>query len=222
MDIEGMGDVVVAQLLTKKKIRDLADIYSLGKEDFLELDLFADKRAENLVEAINKSRQQPLEKLIYGFGIPNVGEKSAQVLAEKFLSLDKLSQASLEDLEGTSDVGPVVSSSIHEYFASSRVKDQLKKLKTHGVNPRYEPVVVAGGGLSGKTIVFTGELMQMTRNEAEAKVRTLGGKTADSVSKKTSFVVVGENPGSKFKKAQSLGVEILSEEAFLARIKKLS
>ncbi len=222
MDIEGMGDAVVAQLLTKNKIKDLADIYSLAKHDFLELDLFADKRAENLVEAIEKSKQQPLEKLIYGFGIPNVGEKSAQVLAEKFLSLGKLSLASLEDLEATSDIGPVVSSSIHEYFESSRVKDQLKKLKTHGIDPRHKPVVVVGGGLSGKTVVFTGELMQMTRSEAEAKVRTLGGKTADSVSKKTSFVVVGESPGSKFKKAQSLGVETLSEEAFLARIKKLS
>lgn len=223
MDIEGMGEVVVKQLLEKKLVKSLSDIYDLTKDDFLTLDLFADKRAENLVMAIEKSKSRPLEKLIFGLGIPNVGEKSGMVLAEHFGSMDRLSQASVEELTAVPDVGPVVASSIHEFFNAARVQATLKSLKNHGVDPKQSRSERSGSGpLVGKSVVFTGELSQMTRSEAESKVRALGGRTSDSVSKKTSFVVVGENPGSKFQKASSLGVEILSEEAFLARLKKLA
>lgn len=223
MDIEGMGDAVVAQLLKNKMIQSLADIYALKKDDFLKLDLFADKRAENLVEAIEKSKSQPLEKLIFGLGIPNVGEKSARVLADQFGSLDALASASEDTLTRINDVGPVVSKSILDFLKNPRVKETIKKLKTYGVDPKQaKSVVDPNSPWIGKSVVFTGELTQMSRSEAEAKVRSLGGKTSDSVSKKTSFVVVGDSPGSKFKKAQSLGVEILTEEAFLARLKKLS
>jgi DNA ligase (NAD+) len=222
MDIEGMGEAVVQQLLQKPGLKNVADIYDLTKDDFLKLELFADKRAENLMEAIEKSKKQPLERLIYGLGIPNVGEKSAYVLAQHFGSLEKLAEANEEELTRVPDVGPVVADSIREFFKSARVRETLKKLKGHSINPKFKRPEGSSSALEGKSFVFTGELKTMTRPEAEAKVRELGGRTSDSVSKKTDFVVVGENPGSKFKKAQSLDVRILSEESFLDYLKKLS
>ncbi len=222
MDIEGMGEAVVQQLLKTPGLKSVADIYDLTKEDFLELELFADKRAENLVAAIKKSKQQPLERLIFGLGIPNVGEKSASVLAAHFKTIDKLESADENDLTKVPDVGPVVASSIKDFFKSHRVKSSVKNLQKHGINPKYVEPEMGSAVLSGKSFVFTGELTSLTRTEAEAKIKELGGKSVDSVSKKTSFVVVGENPGSKFKKAQTLGVEILSEKAFLEFLKKVS
>lgn len=222
MDIEGMGDAVVHQLLEKPGLDNVADLYDLTEKDFLNLELFAEKRAENLMQALEKSKQRPLENLIYGLGIPNVGEKSAYVLARHFGTLKKLEQATAEELERVPDVGPVVSSSIAEFFKSPRVKETIKKLEHHGINSKFVAAEGSSNLLEGKTIVFTGELTTMTREEAEAKVRNMGGKASGSVSKKTDMVVAGESAGSKLKKAQDLKVPVLTEQAFLDYLKKLT
>ena len=221
MDIEGMGEAVVAQLHRTPGLKNVADIYDLTKEDFLKLELFAEKRAENLVTAIAASKTRPLDKLIYGLGIPHVGEKSAFVLAERFGTLDALAAASEDELTRVPDVGGVMANAIRRFFDQPRVKETLKSFKRHGIHPRFEKT--AGGDLlAGKTVVFTGELTSFTREEAERTVRMLGGKAAGSVSRKTDFVVAGPNAGSKLKKAHDFGVKVLSEDAFLKMIKKVS
>jgi DNA ligase (NAD+) len=223
MDIEGMGEAVVHQLVEKPGLKDVADIYDLKKEDFLDLELFADKRAENLIAAIQKSKKQTLDKLIYGFGIPHVGEKTALTLAETFQNLQNLSNATETDLLSASDIGPVVASSIRKFFDSKKVQESLQKLKKVGINPIYEiSKNKENTVLSQKTVVFTGELKTMTRSEGERLVHSLGGKASGSVSSKTDFLVAGENAGSKLAKAERLKVPILSEEAFLKMIKKVS
>jgi DNA ligase (NAD+) len=223
MDIEGMGEIVVHQLLEKSLIADVADIYSLTKKDFLTLDLFANKRAENLVSAIEKSKQQSLEHLIYGLGIPNVGEKTALILAEQFGTITSLSNATEDELTRTTEIGPVIAKSIHTFFQLPKVQSTIKKLKNRGIDPTYKAVATATiTPFSGKTIVFTGELKSMSRPEAETMVRKAGGKSSGSVSKKTHFVVAGESAGSKLEKAKTLGVTILTEEAFLSMMKKVS
>lgn len=223
MDIEGMGEIVVHQLLEKSLIADVSDIYALTKKDFLTLDLFADKRAENLVSAIEKSKQQSLEHLIYGLGIPNVGEKTALILAEQFGTITSLSNATEESLTRTTEIGPVIAKSIHIFFQLPKVQSTIKKLKNRGIDPTYKAMATATNTpFSGKTIVFTGELKSMSRPEAETMVRKAGGKSSGSVSKKTHFVVAGESAGSKLEKAKTLGVTILTEEAFLSMMKKVS
>lgn len=222
MDIEGLGDVVVGQLVHKFKFRDVADVYSLKKEDLLKLDLFADKRAENLLSAIEKSKKQGLERLIYGLGIRHVGERAAYVLAERFGSLDALVNAGEDDLRRVPDVGPVVANTIRQFFKLPRVHETIQKLKRHGINPHFEKKSVEGSPFTNKSVVFTGELKTMPRSEAERKIRTLGGRPSGSVSPKTDFVVVGEKPGSKYEKAKALGVKILSEDAFLSIINKVT
>ncbi len=222
MDIEGMGDAVVHQLLEKPGLKDVADIFTLTKSDFLELELFAEKRAENLVKAIETAKTRPLERLIFGLGIPDVGERTAYTLARKFENLSALAEATEEDLTKAQDIGPVIAQSILRYFSQARVRETIKKLVKRGVNPVFEKQEGGGDVLAGKTVVFTGELLEMSRDEAERLVRTLGGKATGSVSAKTTYLVVGDSPGSKVAKAQKLGVEVLTERAFLTMIKKLS
>ncbi len=222
MDIEGMGEAVVHQLLEKPGLKDMADIYSLTKEDFLGLELFADKRAENLVNAIETSRSQPLERLIYGLGIPHVGEKTAFVLAERFGTMGALMKADEAELQAVSEVGPVLANSIKTFLSTPRFEKTWKKLEKAGVNPKHVKVQIASSPFTGKSVVFTGELQKNTRDEAERLVRMAGGKPSGSVSAKTGYVIVGENPGSKYTKAQKLGVQILDEEAFLKLMKKVS
>jgi DNA ligase (NAD+) len=223
MDIEGMGEAVVHQLFEKKLLRDAGDIYSLSEKDFLGLELFAEKRADNLVKAIHKSKGQPLEKLIYALGISDVGEKMAEELADNFNTIEALSHASEDELTAVADVGPVVAASIRDYFDSAHTQAMIKKLKSAGVNPKAEKKqVITNSTFSGKTVVFTGEMTAFSRSEAEKLIKTLGGKASGSVSKKTDFVVAGENAGSKLAKAKELGVPVLSEETFLSMTKKLS
>jgi DNA ligase (NAD+) len=223
MDIEGMGEVVVHQLLEKPGLSNVADIFTLTKENFLKLDLFADKRAENLVDAIQRAKERPLDRLLFGLGIRNVGEKAAYLLAENFGSLDGLAQATKEQLMSIHEIGPVVAESIFEFFRLARVKETIQKLKKAGVDPRFErPKTVENSQFSGKTFVFTGELGSMTREQGESRVRELGGNFSGSVSKKTNFVVVGENAGSKLTKAKSLGVPVIDEATFLEMLKKVS
>ncbi|MFN0118124.1 MAG: NAD-dependent DNA ligase LigA [Elusimicrobiota bacterium] len=222
MDIEGMGEAVVAQIIKKSGIKDFSEIYDLKKEDLLELELFADKRAENLINAIEKSKKQSLEKLIFALGIPNVGEKTAYTLAEKFRNIDALSNASESQLLSVSEIGPTIASSIQVFFSLIKVKESLKKLKSKGINPVFHSSTLqVQSEFSGKTVVFTGEMKSMSRSEAEKLVRQLGGKPSGSVSAKTDFVVAGPEAGSKLTKAKSLGVKVIDEEAFLIIVKKV-
>ena len=220
MDIEGLGESVVEQLVRKGLVKNFADIYSLRKEDFLKLELFADKRAQNLLDAIGESKERPLSRLLFALGIRHVGEKAAETLAEEFGSLHGLMEAKEEELQRIPEVGPALAGSVREFFQQKEVKRLIDRLKQVGLNMKQERVAKGPQILAGKTFVFTGELKGYSREEAEELVKNLGGKASSSVSSKTSYVVVGESPGSKYGKAKTLGVPILSEEEFEKLIKK--
>jgi len=220
MDIEGLGEAVVEQLVKNGLVKDFADIYSLRKEDFLKLELFAEKRAQNLVDAIDKSKERSLSRLLFALGIRHVGEKAAETLAEEFGSLDSLMEARQEQLETIPEVGPALSGSVREFFQQKEIRRLVERLKKAGLNMEQEKVKKGPQILAGKTFVFTGELKGYSREEAEQLVKNLGGKASSSVSRSTSYVVAGESPGSKYDKAKTLGVSILSEEEFEKLIKK--
>ena len=214
MNIDGLGEASVEQLTDKKLVVKFSDIYRLKKEDLLALDLFKDKKAGNLLAQIEASKKQPLSRLVYALGIPHIGEKSARVLAERFKTMKALMNVMPEELGRVSDIGPVIAKSVTGFFSEKHVRELAQEFESLGVNMN-EPEKNKGSKLEGKSFVFTGELKGLTREEAERRVRELGGKEASSVSSKTSYVVAGENPGSKYEKAKKLGVPILSEEEFL-------
>ncbi|TRZ49451.1 NAD-dependent DNA ligase LigA [bacterium] len=219
MDIEGMGVAVIEQLVSKGMVRDFADIYSLKKADFLRLELFKEKKAENLLSAIEKSKKQPLSRFLYGLGIRHAGEKAAYVLAKKFRTLDNLIQAGKEDFDAIYEVGSVMAESIVNFFRQADTRALIKKIKAAGFNPQ-ELIAAAGkSGLTGKNVVFTGQLAGFSRSSAENLVRQLGGNAASGVSKNTDFLVAGENPGSKYEQAKKLGVKIINEKGFQEMIK---
>jgi len=218
MDVEGLGETAVSQLISKNMVSDFADIYYLKKDDLLKLELFKDKKAQNLLDAIEKSKNRPLSRLLFGLGIRNIGEKAAIVLAEKFLTLDDLMKATVDDLQKIYEVGPVAAEAVVKFFAMPETKKLVEKLKKTGTNMKEE-IKTGPKILEGKTYVFTGELKNFSRTDAAAKVRQLGGNAASSVSQKTDFVVAGDNPGSKYKKAQKLGVKIILEDEFLKMIR---
>lgn len=224
LDIEGLGEKVVAQLLEQDLIESVADLYRLRFEQVVELEGFAEKSAQNLIDAITESKQTTLPKLIYALGIPQVGETTAQQLAESFGTLQNLAQASDETLQAVEDVGPIVAQCILDFFASPTNQLILKDLATLGVS--YPEIEVADNSvakpLSGQTFVVTGTLSAMTRSEAKARLQALGAKVAGSVSKNTDMVIVGEAAGSKAAKAEQLGVEMSDEDAFLALLESLS
>jgi len=220
IDIEGLGEAVVEQLVRNGLVRDFADIYSLRKEDFLKLELFAEKRAQNLLDAIEKSKERPLTRLLFALGIRHVGEKAAETLAEHFGSLDALMEAKEEELQKIPEVGPALAGSVREFFQQKEIKRLIDRLKKAGLNMKQERAEKGPQILAGKTFVFTGELRGYSRAEVEELLKNLGGKASSSVSRKTSYVVVGEVPGSKYDKAKALGVPILSEEEFERLIKK--
>lgn len=219
MNIDGLGESSVEQLTSKKLVAKFSDIYRLKKENLLGLELFKDKKAANLLAQIEASKQQPLSRLVYALGIPHIGEKSARVLAEHFKTMKALMHAGLDDLGRVSDIGPIIARSVTGFFSEKHVRELAHELESLGVN-MAEPEKEKGSGLEGKSFVFTGELKAMTREEAELRVRELGGKEASSVSSKTSYVVVGAEPGSKYDKAKKLGVQILNEEEFLKIVAK--
>ena len=222
MDIEGMGEAVVRQLIEKKLVRDFADIYDkskLNKENLLKLELFKDKKADNLLAAIEKSKKQPLSRLIYGLGIRHVGEKAAFVLAQKFGRLDNLIKARPEDLDEIYEVGEVVSGSLVGFFRQKSTHELIRKIKSAGLNLKEERAVSRRPGLSGKSFVFTGELKNFSRSEAERLIRQFGGNASSSVSKNTDFLVAGDNPGSKYEKAKKFGVKIINEDKLREMIK---
>ena len=219
MDIEGMGESVVTQLVQKGIIKDFTDVYALSKKDLLRLELFKDKKANNLLMAIERSKQQPLSRLIFGLGIRHVGEKAAYTLAQRFKTMDNLMQAKLADLESIHEVGSVMASSIVEFFKQSSTQKLVEKLKQFGLNMQEKTVTSKTTPLSNKRVVFTGELVNFSRQEAEDIARKRGANISSSVSKNTDFVVGGKNPGSKYTKAKKLRVKIINEAQFKEMIK---
>lgn len=215
MNIEGLGVSVTDQLAEKKLVRSFADIYRLKKEALLGLELFQDKKADNLLAEIEQSKKQPLSRLIFALGIRHIGEKTARVLAAHFSAMPAFMAADEAALSRVGDVGPVIAHAIAEFFKSKETRELLSELETLGLNMKEPERKASGAGLEGKTFVFTGELKSMTRSEAQGRVREMGGKEVSSVSSKTSYVVAGSDPGSKFDKAKKLGVTILTEEEFL-------
>ena len=220
MDIDGLGEAITDALLERGYINEFSDIYDLNFLHLLSLENFKDKRAQNLLDAIEASKQKPLSKLLFAFGIAFVGEKTAEILADRFGTLDALKQASLEELQTIPEVGLKVSQSIDDFFHNPKAAEQIEKLRAHGLNFTQPKKQLSGNVLDGKTLVFTGELKSMTRTQAERLAHEYGGKTSGSVSKKTSYVVAGEAAGSKLKKAQELGVPVLTEDEFYALIGK--
>jgi DNA ligase (NAD+) len=214
LDMQGLGEAVVDQLVDAGRVKDVAGLYDLKKQDFLKLELFADKRAENLLAQIAESKGRPLERLIFGLGIRQVGEKTAETLAQLY-DLEGLAAASQEDLTKIPEVGPIVAASIRGFFHSGESKTLLARLKAAGLNFKRSQKKTTGAKFAGQTFVFTGELETMTREEAEEKVKALGGKASGSVSAKTAFVVAGANAGSKLRKANELGVRVMTEKEFL-------
>ncbi len=210
---------MVDQLVDNNLISDYGDTYYLRFEAIRSLERMGDKSAHNLIDAIEKSKNNTLGRFIYALGIRHVGEHIADVLARTFHSIDKISEQSLEDLTKTAEIGPVVAQSIYDFFRNPATKKVLKKLKKAGIKFAEKPRSPAAMKLAGKTFVFTGELKGYSRPEAEELIRNLGGGASSSVSKKTDFVVAGENPGSNYEKAKQSGVKIIDEERFNKIIK---
>lgn len=214
MDIVGLGDSAVDQLVARGLVKDVADVYALEKDALLELELFADKKADNLLAQIEASKSKPLDRVLNALGIRQVGEKTAEVLAER-MSIDELLAADEAAFQAVPDVGPIVAKSLHAFFSSKTGRRLVERLRAAGVSmPKNERRVTAGAPFSGMTFVFTGALSLFTRDEAEEKVKSLGGKASGSVSAKTTYLVAGEDAGSKLKKAQALGVKVLTEKEF--------
>ncbi|HPF87144.1 MAG TPA: NAD-dependent DNA ligase LigA [Candidatus Limiplasma sp.] len=217
MDIEGFSEKTADQLYDQLGVRDPADLYLLTAEAVLPLEGFQQKRAENLISALQESKHCVLDAFLFGLGIPNVGRKTARDLADTFGSLDKLTDATEEQLIAIPDVGAIVTASILEFFSFAENREMIRRLLDAGVTPVYERNV-ASDNLLHQTVVITGTLPTLSRQEAEALVARHGGHAASSVSKKTAFVVAGEKAGSKLQKAQALGIPVLTEAEFLQKI----
>lgn len=217
-EIYTVGPKIITRFKDEGLISDAADLFALEVGDINTLERFGEKSAENIIASINQHRNIPLARFIYALGINNVGEQTSEDLADHFGSLEKLMAASEQQINDIENIGPVVSNSVAEFFKHKENQKFITKLFSNGVSV-INPAKKHAGKLTGKTFVITGTLQTMGRDEAKAKIKSLGGKTAESVSKNTSYVVVGDSPGSKYQKAQKLGVEILEEKAFLNLIK---
>ncbi len=212
MNIDGFSEKTAYQLFDELDLKSLPQLYEIKVEDLLGLERFADKKAENLVNAIENSKNCDLDSFIYALGIPNVGEKTAKDLVKRFKSLEALKNATFDELIAINDVGDVVANEIIEFFHDKEIVDNIDKLFNLGVNPKYKEIEVsAESPFFGKTVVLTGTL-SIGRNEAKEIIERLGGKVSGSVSKKTDYVIAGEEAGSKLDKAKELGVTVLSEE----------
>jgi DNA ligase (NAD+) len=217
-DIVGLGPKIVDRLIDEGLIEDPADLFLLKEGDLLPLERFAEKSAKNLITAIQSKKEITLARFIYALGIRNVGEETAQDLAEHFGSIEKLRKASLEELQKVMDIGPVVAKSIYDFFKEKRNLKFIEKLKKVGVKI-VEEKKPKKQTLKGLTFVFTGGLETMSREEAKKKVRELGGEVTESVSKRVNYVVVGREPGSKLEKAKKLGIKTINEKEFLSMLK---
>ena len=223
MNIEGLGEKVVEQLYEANLIRNIADLYKLKKEELMKLERMGDKSSDNLLRAIEQSKENSLERLLFGLGIRFVGAKAAQTLAETCLTMDELASKTREELQEIDEIGEKMADSIVRYFEKPEVAELIEELKALGVNMTYKGPVrteaEAGDSIfAGKTVVLTGKLSQFTRSEAKAEIEALGGKVTGSVSRKTDLVIAGEDAGSKLAKAQELGIQIMDEDEFQANL----
>lgn len=217
MDIDRVGEKLLATLMREGLVNDPADLYMLTKEQLVKLERMGEKSAQNVLDSIEASKHRPLYRLIWALNIRHVGEKAAQLLADHFGSLDALMQASEEEIMAIEGIGPTIARSIVEYFANPQYRDIIERLRAAGVRLADEPRAQnesADGPLAGRSFVVTGRLARSTRSQIEARIKALGGAVSDSVTKKTDFLVVGEDAGSKLAKAQKLGTAILDEETF--------
>ncbi|HLW58384.1 MAG TPA: NAD-dependent DNA ligase LigA [bacterium] len=214
LNIDGVGPKLFQQLLDRELIRDPADLFSLTKAQVLTLDRMADRSADNVIAAIDRSRRPTLARLVYGFGIRHVGLHVAEVLARHFPTIDRLADAGFEEISDAPGIGPAIAESVREYFSRSATRALLKKLEAAGVRPQA-PAAPGGGRLLGKIFVFTGTLERFSRRDAAGRVTALGGIVADAVGPKTSYLVAGVEPGTKIARAHKLGITVLDELEFL-------
>jgi len=222
MNIDGLGEKVIEQLYREGLIQDISDLYALTKEQLLELERMGDKSASNLIEAIEDSKSNSMERLLFGLGIRHVGERGARILSEHFGSMDQLKQANLEELIAIHEIGDKMADAVVTYFEKEEVLALVERLRERGVNLSYTGTIVrveeGANAFAGKKIVLTGKLENMTRQEAGERIEALGGKLSGSVSKKTDLLIAGEEAGSKLDKAQDLGVEVWNEERLLMEL----
>jgi DNA ligase (NAD+) len=218
MDIEGLGEKLIAQLVDAGLVKSIPDLYRLTREQLIGLERMGEKSADNLLKGIEASKSRGLARLLAGLSIEHVGVSVAELLANEFGNIDELMNASVERLSRINGIGPIMAEDIHKYFQSTLARQTIKELRSFGVKmeaeARPKPAQLGGNDLSGKTFVVTGTLKNYSREEIERLIKDLGGKAAGSVSKKTSYVVAGEDPGSKLARAKELGVPVLSEEEF--------
>lgn len=220
MNIDGLGDQIIEDFYNMKYIKEIPDIYQLDhyRDELTELEGYGDKSIDNLLTAIENSKKNSLERLLFGLGIPNVGEKTSKVLAMHYETLEKLKNASFEELNSIPDIGEIIAKSIIDFFTNEKNQQVIEQLKEIGVNTVYTgPKVEMNDNFYNKTFVITGTLTKYTRDEVEEKIELLGGKTSSSVSGKTTAVIVGENPGSKYEKALKLNIPIWNEEELESR-----
>ncbi|TDB53917.1 MULTISPECIES: NAD-dependent DNA ligase LigA [Bacillaceae] len=225
MNIDGLGEKVITQLFKEELITDVADLYELTKEQLIELERMGEKSADNLLKAIEASKENSLERLLFGLGIRHVGAKAAKTLAQQFDTMDKLQKATYDELVTINEIGDKMADAIVTYFSQEEVQELLRELQEAGVNMTYKgpkPVNVGDSDsvFAGKTIVLTGKLEELGRNEAKAEIEALGGKVTGSVSKKTDLVIAGEDAGSKLAKANELGIEVWDEARLLIELNK--
>ena len=214
MDIEGLGPAVIKALVERELIQNPADIYTLKKEDIADIERMGEKSAQNLIDAIEKSKTNPLWRLVFGLGIRHIGAKAAKLIETEFEGMDDLSKASLESLCNIEGIGDIMAESVVEFFSLDGSKELISRLENVGVNMK-STLEKSEGKFTGKTFVLTGALPTLTRPEATAIIEGLGGKASSSVSKKTDFVVAGEAAGSKLEKANALGITVITEEDLL-------
>ncbi|MFC7372492.1 NAD-dependent DNA ligase LigA [Fictibacillus iocasae] len=223
MNIDGLGEKVVAQLFKEKLIEDVADLYVLERERLLQLERMGEKSVDNLLDAIEKSKDNSLEKLLFGLGIRHVGAKAAKTIAQKFENMDSLMNASRDELLAIDEIGEKMAESIELYFSKPEVTELVEELRSRGVNMEYKgPKLVKAEDIdsifAGKTVVLTGKLSILSRNEAKEKLERLGAKVTGSVSKNTDMLIAGEDAGSKLEKAQSLGVPVMNEQELIDQL----
>ncbi|MDU6877924.1 MAG: NAD-dependent DNA ligase LigA [Clostridium botulinum] len=219
MNIAGFSEKTAEQLFEKLDIKSIGDLYKIRKEELLTLDKFGDKKSQNLINAIENSKNCDLPSFIYALGIPNVGKKTASDLVAKFKTLENIKNATMEQLVEVPDVGEIVAKSIYDFFADEKIINNIEELLNLGVKPYYKEEIVNENPFINKTIVITGSLNNYTRGEIKDKLQSLGAKVSNSVSKNTDYVLVGEKPGSKYEKAVKLGVKVIGEDEFSNMIK---
>ncbi|OIU70224.1 NAD-dependent DNA ligase LigA [Rossellomorea aquimaris] len=225
MNIDGLGEKVISQLFREQLIEDVADLYKLERDQLLQLERMGEKSVDNLLQAIEASKSNSLEKLLFGLGIRHVGAKAAKTLAQEFDSMDKLMSVSKEELTNINEIGEKMADAVVAYFENDEVKELIEELKEAGVNMVYKgpkPVAAseADSYFAGKTIVLTGKIEQLSRNEAKEKIEMLGGKVTGSVSKKTDLVIAGEDAGSKLTKANELDIEVWDEDKLMEELNR--